>query len=51
MMDLCDSITVLDFGRQIASGSPEEVRNNPAVITAYLGTPVDDESPAVPAAD
>jgi sulfate-transporting ATPase len=51
MMDLCDSITVLDFGRQIASGSPEEVRNNPAVITAYLGTPVDDESAAVPAAD
>jgi len=34
---LCDHIYVLDSGRMIASGTPAEVVNNPAVITAYLG--------------
>ena len=33
----CDSVTVLNFGKTIASGSLEEVRKNPEVITAYLG--------------
>ena len=38
MMDLCDRLTVLNFGRRIAEGSPTEIRHNPAVIEAYLGT-------------
>jgi branched-chain amino acid transport system ATP-binding protein len=37
MMDLCDRIAVLNYGQKIAEGIPEAVRNNPAVITAYLG--------------
>jgi branched-chain amino acid transport system ATP-binding protein len=37
IMNLCDSIHVLDHGTTICTGSPEEVRRDPAVITAYLG--------------
>ncbi len=37
VMDISDRVVVLDFGRLIAEGSPEEVRNNPLVIQAYLG--------------
>lgn len=38
VMSVCDRIYVLNFGQIIASGTPQEVRNNDAVIEAYLGT-------------
>jgi len=39
VMDLSDRVVVLDYGKQLADGAPEEVRNNQAVIDAYLGVP------------
>jgi len=37
VMDISDRIYVIDFGELIATGTPEQVQNNPAVIAAYLG--------------
>jgi branched-chain amino acid transport system ATP-binding protein len=37
VMDLCETIQVIDFGALIAEGTPEEIQNNPRVIDAYLG--------------
>jgi sulfate-transporting ATPase len=49
VMSVCDELVVLDFGRQIAAGKPSEVRNDPAVIAAYLGEAEDDVPPAAAA--
>jgi len=37
VMDICDRIVVLDYGRKIGDGTPENIRNNKTVIDAYLG--------------
>ena len=38
VMEVSDKVVALDFGRKIGDGTPDEVRANPEVIRAYLGT-------------
>ncbi|MDO8363946.1 MAG: branched-chain amino acid ABC transporter permease/ATP-binding protein [Actinomycetota bacterium] len=43
VMSICDRVTVLDAGRTIASGTPQEIQRDPAVMAAYLGVLADPE--------
>jgi len=43
VMDISDRVVVLDYGKKLADGTPDEVRSNQAVIDAYLGVAHDDE--------
>ena len=38
IMPLCERIQVIDYGRTVAIGSPGDIRTNPAVLSAYLGS-------------
>jgi branched-chain amino acid transport system ATP-binding protein len=51
VMGISDHIVVLDYGRKIADGNPEQVRTDEAVIKAYLGEPEEEELPPEVAAD
>ncbi len=49
VMSVCDRIVVLNFGQVIAQGSPDAIRSNPDVASAYLGDEVHESAPTTPA--
>ena len=51
VMEISDHVVVLDYGRKISDGSPHQVRNDPAVIRAYLGEEEDEDLPDIVARD
>jgi len=42
IMQVCDRLVVLNFGRRIAEGTPDEIQRDPLVVEAYLGREEDD---------
>ena len=47
VLGLCDAVSVLDFGRILAAGPPDQIRRDTTVQAAYLGEEVDDAAPAL----
>jgi branched-chain amino acid transport system ATP-binding protein len=41
VLDIAERVIVLDFGRKIAEGTPEQIRGHPDVVRAYLGEPLE----------